>query len=221
MLLEISKLHFWCPIKLNELSWSFMSLMKLKIFLFIMFLLLSLTLFMAFFSKSDTENQPYTIVKKYEGFEIRDYPPVLYASVTKQGKMMDIGNNGFRDLAGFIFGANAESQKIAMTAPVAFEPTQGEENSTTMRFTMPADITMDNVPKPNSPNVRLHLSDSVRLAVIEFGGYASNEKLEKQADLLRKMLTKEGIKWKEPYRFFGYNAPYDFINRRNEVAFEL
>jgi hypothetical protein len=193
--------------------------MKIKIIFSIILALLLIILTMSFFSKPNTENQKYKIVKTYDGFEVRDYPPVLYASVTKKGKMMETGSDGFRDLAGFIFGGNVESKKIAMTAPVAFEP--GADNHTTMSFTMPEGFTLGNVPKPNSPDIKLHLSDSIRLAVIRFGGYASNEKNEEKAEILRKLLTKEGLKWKEPFRFFAYNAPYDFFNRRNEVAFQL
>ncbi|MEN9969716.1 MAG: heme-binding protein, partial [Bacteroidota bacterium] len=38
---------------------------------------------------------------------------------------------------------------------------------------------------------------------------------------LRELLKKEGISHQEKLIYMGYNAPWDFIGRRNEVAFEL
>ncbi len=176
---------------------------------------------MSFFSKSEPETPGYTIIKIYKGFEIREYKPILYASVTKEGKMMDVGSSGFRELAGFIFGGNSKSKKIAMTAPVTFKPVAGETGKTEMSFTMPEGFDTNNLPKPNSAFVKIHVDKGIRLAVLEFGGFASNEKLEEKANELRKLLKNENLTWKEPYRFFAYNSPYKVFNRKNEVAFEL
>jgi hypothetical protein len=34
-------------------------------------------------------------------------------------------------------------------------------------------------------------------------------------------LSKEGIAHQDKLIYMGYNAPWDFIGRRNEVAFEI
>ena len=195
--------------------------MKTKIFLFFLFLLSTAYICMSFVKGTESANPDYELVKKYDSFEIRKYRPVLMASVVKKGQMMDIGNAGFKDLAGFIFGQNSESQKIAMTAPVTYKPSNGNSDSTEMSFSMPKEFSLNNIPQPLEPQVKLHNSKACTMAILAFDGFASNEKLEEKASQLRAHLKKEGIDWKEPYHFFAYDPPYKLINRKNEVAFEL
>lgn len=59
------------------------------------------------------ETPAYTVVKKYEHFEIREYEPILVAQVQEQGL-----NNGFMLLADYIFGDNSLQSSISMTTPV-------------------------------------------------------------------------------------------------------
>jgi hypothetical protein len=174
---------------------------------------------MSVFSRDQTPQVPYSIIRKSGGFEIRSYEPVLYASVEKSGKMMDVGNSGFRDLANYIFGGNASSQKIAMTAPVNFE--QKDSASTRMSFSMPAGFNLQNLPKPQSDNILIHEEPARKMAVLEFGGFAGNRGIEARAEELRQWLKKENIAWQEPVIFMAYNSPWTLIGRRNEVAFIL
>ena len=62
---------------------------------------------------AQTEEQKFTILEEINNIQIREYDPVIYASVTSKDN-----NNMFRILAGYIFGGNDSNQKIAMTAPV-------------------------------------------------------------------------------------------------------
>jgi hypothetical protein len=55
------------------------------------------------------------------------------------------------------------------------------------------------------------------VAVIQFGGYASDKDLKFYADKLSNILTKKGIATNGHFRFLGYNPPFQFINRRNEI----
>jgi GNAT superfamily N-acetyltransferase len=59
------------------------------------------------------------------------------------------------------------------------------------------------------------------LAVITYGGYSSDEKIEKHCKQLEQILQKNKMKTKGAYMYMGYNAPWDIINRKNEVAIEL
>ncbi|MFM1744917.1 MAG: hypothetical protein RLZZ630_854, partial [Bacteroidota bacterium] len=144
---------------------------------------------------ADTEEQPYTLIRKWEGIEFRTYPPAILASVSKNGKMMEVGNTGFRELAGYIFGGNDRSEKIAMTAPVVFVPGDANSQLTEMSFVMPADKTMDKLPSPNSSTVRIHRSDTVHMAVLRFGGFANNSDIEDKAEELRQLLKKNKIRF--------------------------
>lgn len=166
-----------------------------------------------------TEQQPYRVLDKADGYEIRLYPPAMFASVTKSGHMMEIGNDGFRELAGYIFGGNSSGEKIAMTAPVVFSPAEDNEVSTEMRFVMPEGYTADALPEPRSKQVQLWESDTVYMAVRRFGGFASNKDIEREAEDLRVCLRKAGITFEDKVVFMAYNPPFQLAGRRNEVAF--
>lgn len=174
---------------------------------------------MSVFSRDQTPKVPYSIIRKSGGFEIRLYEPVLYASVEQKGQMMDVGNAGFRELARYIFGGNAASQKIAMTAPVNFE--QKDSSKTRMSFSMPAGFSLQNLPKPQSDQILIHEEPARKMAVLRFGGFAGNRGIEARAEELRQWLRKENIGWQEPVIFMAYNSPWTLIGRRNEVAFIL
>ncbi|MEO8461020.1 MAG: heme-binding protein, partial [Dokdonella sp.] len=69
------------------------------------------------------EEPAFKTVLKDGNFEVRDYPALVVAEVTVSGEQKEAASRGFRLLAGYIFGGNKRRQSIAMTAPVAQEPT--------------------------------------------------------------------------------------------------
>ena len=90
-----------------------------------------------------------------------------------------------------------------------------------MAFVMPKQYSMDALPNPSNANVKLEKQAERTLAVLRFGGYTNDAKIAEKAQELRDLLQKEGIGYQEKLIYMGYNAPWDFIGRRNEVAFEL
>ena len=55
-------------------------------------------------SIAKTESQPYDLVKKYKGFEVRYYPAATMATIRSSAKSYrELSSPGFRKLAGFIF----------------------------------------------------------------------------------------------------------------------
>jgi hypothetical protein len=127
------------------------------------------------------------------------------------------GNDGFRTIAGYIFGGNDKKQKIARTAPVVMEMS----DSATMYFVMPKQYKLEELPNPSSKNVRIVEETPKTLAVITYGGYSSDKKILKHQKKLMEVLVKNNIKTKGAFIYMGYNAPWDFINRKNEVAIEV
>ena len=89
------------------------------------------------------EEPVYQVEKAWEAeqIEIRAYAPRIMA-VTGMNEDSD---SGFRVLAGYIFGGNAEEQKIAMTAPVQ-QTMAGEKE---MAFMMPAEYALKDLPQPD------------------------------------------------------------------------
>ena len=68
------------------------------------------------------EEPNYTVIEQAEDFELRQYEPYIVAETLVEGDFSDVGNEGFRRLAGYIFGKNRKEESIDMTAPVNQEP---------------------------------------------------------------------------------------------------
>ena len=164
------------------------------------------------------ETYPYTVEKKYDDFEIRQYQASLFTKVTlPPSNYKNSSGMGFRMLAGYIFGGNEREEKIAMTSPVAMSL----EDSMTMMFMVPRSYSMQDLPKPNDHKVKFHEEPQKRVAAITFGGWANDEKIEEHKSLLVQALSDAGIAHKNKFYFLGYNPPYEVTNRKNEVIVEL
>lgn len=169
-------------------------------------------------STSKIESLKYEVLKQYDEFEIRKYEAANFSYVKMNANSYkESSGKGFRTLAGYIFGGNEENKKIAMTSPVEMEL----EDSITMKFMIPSNINPEDLPKPNNKNVKFITENEKVVAAIRFGGWASDSKIEKYKTQLIKLLSAEGIEHKNKFSYFGYNPPYEVINRRNEIIVEL
>lgn len=174
---------------------------------------------MSYTSKRKTERQAFRLVKEVGEMEIRFYPKALMATVkTKSSSYMQQSNNQFRTLAGYIFGGNQKKEKIAMTAPVHMET---DSAGSSMSFVMPAGYSLNDLPQPADSLVQLHYSDEGYYAVMKFGGYASDEKILKTEQALKQKLSELKLLSSGNFRYLGYNAPWDFIGRENEVLVKI
>lgn len=167
---------------------------------------------------SDIETPKFTLISKIGDVEIRKYPEMITATTKLNSSEYDEeGSTGFRTVANYIFGGNSNNQKIAMTAPVIMN--MGD--SSTLSFVMPSEYELSDLPAPNTNNVSIKTEAGKILAVLRFGGYSSDKRIQKYASQLRDTLETNAIQIKGPLLYMGYNAPWDVINRRNEVAFEV
>ncbi len=177
-----------------------------------------LTQLFAFNSQRDIETYSYTVKKKYDVFEVRSYDETLFTSVKLSTKgYKNSSSKGFSILAGYIFGNNDRNQKISMTSPV----TMSLEDSMTMMFMVPKKFEKKMLPKPNESNIEFKQEPAKTVAAITFSGWADDKKIEKFKQLLKSSLDAEGITYSNRFFFFGYNAPYEVFNRKNEVIVEL
>ncbi len=164
---------------------------------------------------SMTEKQKYRVVQSYEGFEIRYYPPATLATVyTSANSYREIAIPGFRTLAGYIFGGNASNTKISMTSPVHMDI---NDSLSAMSFVMPSKYELKDLPAPDNSRVVLEESKPDYIAVIRFGGYASDRAIRRNSEKLAALLDAAGISYHGNFRYLGYNPPYQFIGRRNEI----
>ena len=171
------------------------------------------------FGISNIEKQKYRVVKKESTFEIRYYPPAVFATTKSTAKSYrELGNSGFRKIAGYIFGNNEASTKIAMTTPVHMDINNKESS---MSFVMPSKYDLDKLPRPVDQRVELHESPAEYVAAIEFGGFANDEKINKYAAVLKNALQEKGIRTIGNARYLGYNPPFQFIGRKNEIIIAI
>ena len=166
-----------------------------------------------------TEKQKYTVVRRYKGFEIRFYPSATLATIHSDAKTYkELSNPGFRKLAGYIFGGNETGTKISMTSPVQMEL---NDSSSAMSFVMPAAYQTENLPKPKDPGIVLKKTNDEYVAAIKFGGFASDRNLKFHSEKLQRLLKEKDILYQGHYRYLGYNPPFQFIGRRNEIIISV
>ena len=158
------------------------------------------------------EEPVYQVEKAWEAeqIEIRAYAPRIMA-VTGMNEDSD---SGFRVLAGYIFGGNAEEQKIAMTAPVQ-QTMAGEKE---MAFMMPAEYALKDLPQPEDQRVSFREAPAYTAAVIQFSGWASADKADENWKQLQRFLIAEGIDITGEPTLNQYNPPWTLpFMRRNEI----
>ena len=137
-----------------------------------------------------TERQPFTVLEKRDGYELREYPEAKMAQVDVRGSFSSAGNIAFGPLVRYISGANAASQKIAMTAPVIQETTGAAYR---VSFVMPADMSTTDLPTPADARVSVVTVPARRIAAVGFRGSWSEARFrEHSADLVR-ALERDGI----------------------------
>jgi hypothetical protein len=168
--------------------------------------------------QKNIETYAYVVDKNYDSFEIRSYEATLFTAVKLPSKTYkDASGKGFSILAGYIFGGNKKNEKIAMTSPVAMSL----EDSITMMFMVPKKFKKETLPQPNQSQIIFHEEPAKTVAAITFGGWATNEKIEKYKQQLKFALDTEGISYTNRFYFLGYNAPFEVFNRKNEIIVEL
>jgi len=193
----------------------------MKIFLIILAVLIVAFIIVQLFAVSgqrNIETYPYLVDEKYNEFEVRRYEASLFTSVKLSTNVYKEGSSkGFSILAGYIFGGNKTNEKISMTSPVAMSL----EDSMTVMFMVPKKYNKSTLPQPNASQIEFREEPAKTVAAITFGGWSDDEKIEKYKQQLKAALDAEGISYTNQFYFLGYNAPYEFFNRKNEVIVEL
>lgn len=165
------------------------------------------------------EMPPFEVVAVRETYEIRDYAPHLLATVRLEGDLGRTASQGFRTLAGYIFGGNDAGEKIAMTVPVSQVPTgDGYEIS----FMLPSARQIEALPVPDATSIRFSETKPERLAVRQFTGHSTGAGLRRRAAELRDILERDGVTILAGPRYAYYDDPFTLPwKRRNEVAYVI
>jgi hypothetical protein len=182
---------------------------------------------------SNVERPKYKVVLSSDNIELRDYAPMIVAEAEVTGERRVAIGKGFRLIADYIFGNNTASEKVAMTAPVSQQASQkiamtapvtqqGEGNSWKVYFVMPSKYTMETLPKPNNPAVRLKQVPGKCFAVIRFSGMGGEDSLKRHTKELDEFLSVKGLTPLSQPTYAFYNPPWTLpFMRRNEVLVEV
>jgi SOUL heme-binding protein len=182
---------------------------------------------------SNVEHPEYKVAKRNGNIEIRDYEPMIVAETEVTGGRREAISEGFRIIADYIFGNNAASEKVAMTAPVTQQGSekiamtapvtqQGDGKSWRVRFVMPSKYTIRTLPKPNNPAVALQEIPAKRFAAICFSGMGREDSLERHTKELSDFLSAENLTPLSAPTYAFYNPPWTLpFLRRNEVLIEI
>lgn len=182
------------------------------------------------------EEPAFTVQSKHGNFEIRKYGPVLVAETVVEEDFEKAGNKAFRILADYIFGNNraraslpmtapvaqqkeSRSEKIAMTAPVNMAR---EKSGFLVQFTMPSKYTLETLPQPNDPRVRVREVPARRVAVFSYSGSWSKERYEEKLEEFKNALKEKSLSTRGEPILARFDSPFRlWFLRRNEIWWEL
>lgn len=188
---------------------------------------------------SRVEQLEYSVLEKRDGYEIRNYSKHIVAQTTVEGDYDYALSEGFRIVAGYIFGGNEKKEKVAMTAPVIEEPRKAEDkfekiamtapvifnedsSSRTISFSMPKKYTLDTLPTPSDSRVKLVEVPSKKMAVFSFSWIRTENSIEKNKKELKSLLEKDNVIVLSDFSYAGYNAPWTPPwMLRNEILVEI
>lgn len=191
------------------------------------------------FFGSRVEQLEYTVVKKMNGYEIREYPAHIVAQTTVRGSSGESMGGGFSIVAGYIFGGNTKKESIAMTAPVISQKGKSEKVSEsiamtapvlattegelqTISFGMPRSYTLETLPTPDDPRVKIVMIPVEKYAVMPFSWYRSGARVKSMEEKLLSLLTRDEVATQGNATYAGYNAPWTPPwMTRNEVLINL
>ena len=177
-----------------------------------------------------TEEVKFRVLESSGDFELRQYESSIVAETTVEGDFHEVGNEGFRRLFDYISGKNRKKQSIPMTAPVSQEPSSEKIPMTApvnqekvgeawrITFFMPSSLTMETLPEPLDPRVKLMKIPGRLMAALSYSGTWSRERYEGKEQRLKELIRQRGLKIEGEPVFARYNPPFmPWFLRRNEV----
>ena len=176
------------------------------------------------------EEASYNVLKKDNHFEIRDYAPHILAETIVEGDLEEAGNKAFNRLFRYISGDNRSRDKVAMTAPVSQEPMgnkikmtapvgqQRAQGKWAVSFMMPASYTLETLPEPEDPEVKLRQVPARRMAAVRYSGFWSEKNYLRYKLELESWINERGLRIVGDPIWARHNPPFTpWFLRRNEI----
>jgi hypothetical protein len=188
----------------------------------------------SYFAIRNIEEPAYTVLEKRNGYEIREYAPYIAAETEVTGDYSEVLRKGFGVIADYIFGNNTSNMSIAMTVPVLENPsekiamtvpvinTTETSQDRTVSFVLPSKYTLETLPTPNNPKVRIIEVPARTVAVLEFTWYATEKRVIQKQLLLEELLSVNGLTQQGVVQVAQYNPPLSMpLMRRNEIIIPI
>ena len=167
---------------------------------------------------SELETPAYQLIEKDGQFEIRKYDPMIIAITEINSNYRESTSTGFRRIANYIFGENDQNMEIAMTAPVISSSPVNNDGTYDVAFVMPSKHSLSNLPDPNYDNVIVKEKSLGKIAILRFGGWATEDKVIKYQKKLEMILIKKRYPINGDFMVAQYNSPWALPPfRRNEI----
>jgi hypothetical protein len=179
-----------------------------------------------------TEQQPYEVVRRTRGYELRKYPACVVAEVAVDAPFEQAGSLAFRPLVNYIGGNNrsreslsmtapvVQSRKLSMTAPVVQHTGAGREQ--VIAFVLPANVTLESAPTPDDPRVVVREVPASLTAVSQFSGRWSQTSYLQHVQELQAAIAADGLTAVGEPRFARFDPPFKpWFLRRNEVHIDV
>lgn len=180
------------------------------------------------------EKLAYRTIEQEGRFELRMIEPHVVAETFVEGDFEDVGSEGFRRLVDYIGGANRTQARISMTAPVVQEPASEEIAMTApvaqekvgdryrITFVMPSEYTLESLPQPTDPRIRLRAEPERRVAAIRYSGLWSRARYEDHERSLYEWIQQRGLEPIGEPVWARYDPPFmPWFLRRNEILIEV
>ena len=137
-------------------------------------------------------------------------------------------------MAGYIFGGNTKRESIAMTAPVVEQRVSEniamtapvtasiDGESRTIAFGMPRSYTLETLPIPTDPRIKIVTIPEKKMAAIRFSWFRTSDRIQSKKQELLDALKRDNIAVNGEPQYAGYNPPWTPPwMMRNEVLVEI
>merc|ERR1711973_562558 len=135
----------------------------------------------------DYEQVPYTTLKQFDGYEMRQYPSVKWVCTEATYKMVQEMMSGkgwknkpenkmFMKLFRYISGVNKEQEEVEMTVPVLSRMKMLDDGMVNKQMCFYLNKKHQaNPPTPTDPAVKIEQNKEFTVYVHRFGGYAMSD----------------------------------------------
>ena len=180
------------------------------------------------FTMDDVDRVPYTVLERSGAFELREYPDLVAVRTAAESQ-----REAFGRLFAYIDGANATSEDVAMTAPVASSTavdvamttpvaSTPTEDGVEMWFFLPAEYTLESAPTPTDDHVELEVHEHRRVATYRFSWFTTDGRVERAHRRVKHALADRGFEPVGEPELHRYDDPRTPPwQRRNEIVVEL